>query len=136
MAVHKNQGWKSLTPAPNARFRDKARNRRPPTYIQRHTKAAAPGGAGGERRRELKRRYKRIARRGAPGPAELAGTLGGSQGAPRVVRARFASASSRRIPEPVAMEARAGTPVLSARTGTPLGDGEVTGPPRQSEPAV
>lgn len=97
----------------------------PPT-TDLHTKAYKSGCSrqgGGERRREQKRRYKRIARRRAPGPAELAGTLGGSQGAPRVVRARFASASSRRIPEPVAMEAGAETPVLSARTGAPLCEG-------------
>lgn len=60
----------------------------------------------------------------APGPAELAGTLGGAQGARRIVGARLAAASSRRIPG-------RGTPVLTARTGAPLDKGW-----RRDRPAV
>lgn len=59
-----------------------------------------------------------------PGPAELAGTLGGAQDARRIVGARLAAASSRRIPG-------RGTPVLTARTGAPLEEGR-----RRDRPAV
>lgn len=59
-----------------------------------------------------------------PGPAELAGTLGGAQDARRIVGAQLAAASSRRIPG-------RGTPVLTARTGAPLEEGR-----RRDRPAV
>lgn len=92
-------------------------------YIQRHTKAAAPAGRGCAAPRAEKTLQtdgpapKARGRPSSPGPSEALGAHGG------VVGARLAAASSRRIPEPVATDAEAGMPVLTARTGAPLGEG-------------
>lgn len=112
MAVHKNQGWRRLTPAPNARFGDKARNRQPPTTykgIQKRLLQAGRGCAAPRTEKTLQtdgRARRSRGRPSSPGPSEQLRMPGGSLEPNSQRRARAASRGGGRLCSPHAPERR------------------------------